>query len=102
MRTQNIMKTKFTTQRFISGLLLILSVTSLITLLLQLKTPGINGDGLARVFQSGGTITDAYEMFSRGAFSRAAHGPWFLLASLSGITLLSWLSFCLARQPELK
>jgi len=94
------MKIKYTNQRFISGLLVVLSVTSLVMLLLQFSTPGTNGDRLARVFQSGGTITYAYALFNSGAFSRAAYGPELLLLSLGLIALLSLLNFHLSRQAK--
>ena len=94
-----IMKTKFVSQRFFSGLLVILSVTSL-AMLLQFGTPGISGDRLARLVRSGGTVTDAYALFNSGALSRAASGPAYLLVSLGLIALLSLLSLHLSRQPK--
>ncbi len=94
------MRTKYTNQRFISGLLVALSVSALVMLLLQFNTPGISGDRLAHVFQSGRTVTDLYALFNSGAFSRAAYGPAYLLVSLSLIALLSLLSFHLSRQPQ--
>src|SRR6266550_684254 len=75
---QNIMKTRYVGQRFVSGLLVILSITTWAMLLLQVRTPGIAEGRLARLFQSGGTVTDAYALFNSGALSRAASGPAYL------------------------
>src|SRR5438034_1210195 len=94
------MKTKYTNQRFISGLLVLLSVTSLALLLLQFRTPAVGRSGVAELLKSGTTVPDMYALFSTGAFSRAACGPGYLLVSLSLIALLSLQSFHSSRQPE--
>jgi len=94
------MKTKYTTQLLISGLLVVLSVSSLAMLLLQLRTPGISGHRLARAFQTSGTAMQAYTLFDSGAFTHVAYGPGYLLVSLSLLVLLSLLSFHSARQSQ--
>jgi hypothetical protein len=94
------MKTKYTNQLLISGLLVVLSVSSLLMLLLQLRAPGISGDRLARAFQSGGTVMKAYALFDSGALTHVAYGPGYLLVSLSLIALISLLSFHSERQSQ--
>ena len=100
LTAQNIMKIRYVSQRFVSGLLVILSITSLAMLLLLVRTPDIAGDRLARLLQSGGTVTDAYALFNSGALSRATSGPAYFFVSWVLITLLSWLSFHLSQQPR--
>src|SRR5260370_23323525 len=94
------MKTKYTNQRFISGLLVILSVTSLAMLLLQFTTPAVGGPRVADFVRSGSTAPDMYALFTSDAFRSGAYGPEYLLVSLSVIALLSLLSFHSSRRPE--
>ena len=94
------MKTKYTNQRFISGLLVILSVASLAMLLLQFRTPAVGADRVAGLMKSGTTLPDMYALFTSGAFSRASCGPQYLLVCLGWIALLSLFSFHSSRQPK--
>jgi hypothetical protein len=61
------MNTKHISQRFVSGLIAVLSVTSLALLLLQSAFPRISGQSLAGLFQSGKTsLLDLYQTFAGG------------------------------------
>jgi hypothetical protein len=61
------MNTKQISQRFVSGLVAALSITSLALLLVQLAIPPISGQALARLFQSGRMpLLDLYQTFAGG------------------------------------
>jgi hypothetical protein len=96
------MKTKYIRQSFISGLLAVLSVTSLVLLLLQFATPRVSRQGLASLFQSGKmSVLDLYQTYGGGrSFWWANSLREYLLVSLILIVVFSLISFRMARDSK--
>ena len=84
-----IMSTSSKDQRFISGLLLVCSVASLLLFLSYApKRPGIDGETLAAAFNTHSVI-HMYELFAAGALERGHHFSLFNQTSVSAILILT-------------
>jgi hypothetical protein len=96
------MKTKQISQRFVSGLIAALSVTSLACLLLQLAIPRVSGQALAGLFQSGRmSLLDLYQTFAGGgSFWWADSARECLVATLILTATFSLFSLRMSRQAK--
>ena len=96
------MNTKYIRQRFVSGLLAVLSITSLALLLLQFAIPRLSGQALARGFQSGTlSLLDLYQRFAGGgSFWRADFLRECLVVSLILMVVFSLFSFRMSRDSK--
>jgi hypothetical protein len=96
------MKTKQISQRFVSGLIAVLSITSLALLLVQLAIPTISGQALARLFQSGRmSVLDLYQTFAGGGSVWWAHSVReCLVVTLIMTTAFALLSLRMSRETK--
>ena len=96
------MNTKHIRQRFVRGLLAVLSVTSLALLLLQFAIPSISARELASLFQSGKmSMLELYVAFAGGgSFCCTDYLRECLLVTLVLMVVLSLFSLRMSRETK--